>query len=110
MIMRNRLSRIGDKAPPEETIKTPISEEQRRHEKERQKNRKKKQDDPNRQVKLDRLEWVIRHNGLVADEATLKRARITALSDASYPRKLSKIRKLKTPSQSIERKSNASIF
>ena len=80
IIMRNRLTRIGDKTPPEETIKTLISEEQRRHEKERQKSRKKKQDDPNRQVKLDRLEWVIRHNGLVADEATLKRAKKTIVT------------------------------
>lgn len=78
--MRNRLARIGDKKPPQETIKTPMSEEQRHHEKARQKNRKKKQDDPSRQAKLDRIEWIINYHGLLVDEATLTRAQKTIVT------------------------------
>ena len=78
--MRNRLARIGDKQSPQETIKTPISEEQRRNEKERQKNLKKKQEDPSRQAKLDRIDWMINFHGLLVDEATLNRAKKTIVT------------------------------
>jgi transposase InsO family protein len=78
--MRNRLARIGDKKPPQEIIKTPISEEQRRHEKARQKNLKKKQDDPGRQAKLDRINWIIKYHDLRVDEATLNRAQKTIVT------------------------------
>lgn len=80
IIMRNRLARIGDKKSPQETIKSPISEEQGRHEKARQKNFKKKQEDPNRQAKLDRIDWIINYHGLLVDEATLNRARKTIVT------------------------------
>jgi len=80
IIMRNRLARIGDKKSPQETIKTPMSEEQRRHEKARQKNLKKKQGDPNRQPKLDRIDWIINYHGLLVDEATLNRAKKTIVT------------------------------
>jgi hypothetical protein len=75
IIMRNRLARIGDKKSPQETIKTPISEEQRRHEKVRQKNFKEKHEDRSRQPKLDRIDWIIKYHGLRVDEATLNRAK-----------------------------------
>jgi len=78
--MRNRLARIGDKTPPEETIKTTVSEEKRRHEKERLKDRKKKQDDPNLQTKFDRIEWIINYHSLLVDEATLNRAQKTIVT------------------------------
>jgi hypothetical protein len=78
--MRNRLARIGDKKPPQEIIKTPMSEEQLRHEKARQKNLKKKQEDPSRQAKLDRIDWVIKYHGLLLDEATFNRARKTIVT------------------------------
>jgi hypothetical protein len=78
--MRNRLARIGDKKPPQEIIKTPISEEQRRHEKARQKNLKKKQDDPGRQAKLDRINWIIKYHDLRVDEAPLNRAQKTIVT------------------------------
>jgi len=74
IIMRNRLARIGDKKSPQETIKTPMSEEQRRHEKARQKNLKKKQEDQSRQAKLDRIDWIINYHGLLVDKETLNRA------------------------------------
>ena len=80
IIMRNRLARVGDDKSPQETIKTPVSEEQRRHEKARQKNFKKKQEDPNRQAKLDRIDWIINYHGLLLDEATLNRARKTIVT------------------------------
>jgi hypothetical protein len=80
IIMRNRLARVGDKKSPQETIKTPVSEEQRRHEKARQKNLKKKQEDPSRQAKLDRIDWIINYHGLLLDEATLNRARKTIVT------------------------------
>jgi transposase InsO family protein len=78
--MRNRLARIGDKIPPEENIKTTVSEEQRRQEKKRLKSRNQKHADPNRETKLDRLDWIIRHHGLSVDEKTLKRARKTIVT------------------------------
>jgi hypothetical protein len=78
--MRNRLARIGDKISPEVAIKTPVTEKQRRNEKERQKNHKQKKDDPNRQPKLDRLDWIIRDNSITADEKTLKRAQRTIVT------------------------------
>jgi transposase InsO family protein len=78
--MRNRLARIGDKIPPEENIKTTVSEEQRRQEKKRLKSRNQKHADPNRETKLDRLDWIIRHHGLPVDEKTLKRARKTIVT------------------------------
>lgn len=74
IIMRNRLARIGDKKSPQETIKTPMSEEQRRHEKDRQKNLKKKQEDQSRQAKLDRIDWIINYHALLVDKETLNRA------------------------------------
>jgi transposase InsO family protein len=80
IIMRNRLARVGDKKSPQETIKRPVSEEQRRHEKARQKNLKKKQEDPSRQAKLDRIDWIINYYGLLLDEATLNRARKTIVT------------------------------
>jgi hypothetical protein len=80
IIMRNRLARVGDEKSPQETIKTPMSEEQRRHEKTRQKNLKKKQEDPIRQTKLDRIHWIINYHGILLDEATLNRARKTIVT------------------------------
>lgn len=80
IIMRNRLARIGDKKSPQETIKTPMSEEQRRHEKARLKHLKKKQEDPSRQAKLDRIDWIINYHGLLVDEATLNRAKKTIVT------------------------------
>jgi len=80
IIMRNRLARIGDKKSPQETIKTPMSEAQRRHEKARQKNFKKKQEDPNRQPKLDRIDWIINYHDLLVDEAILNRAKKTIVT------------------------------
>jgi hypothetical protein len=80
IIMRNRLARFGDKKSPQDTIKIPISEEQRRHEKARQKNFKEKQEDPSRQAKLDRIDWIINYHGLLLDEATLHRAKKTIVT------------------------------
>jgi len=77
--MRNRLARLGDKIPPEEAIKAPVSGQQRRHEKERQKDRK-KHDDPSRQAKVDRLDWIITHHNLQVDEQSLKRAQRCIIS------------------------------
>ena len=82
IIMRNRLARIGDKKSPQDTIKTPMSEEQRRYEKTRQKNFKKKQEDPSRQAKLDRIDWIINYHGLIVDETTLNRAKKTIVTYA----------------------------
>jgi len=73
IIMRNRLARLGDRKPPEEVIKTPVSEKQRWHEKQRQK--KRKQDNSNWQVKLERLDWIITHHRVEVDEEILKRAK-----------------------------------
>jgi len=78
--MRNRLARLGDKKPPEDAIKSPVSEGQRLDEKERLRKRKQKQDDPNLQPKLERLDWIIKHNSLIADENTLKRAQKTIVT------------------------------
>ncbi len=71
--MRNRLARLGDKTAPEATIKAPISAEEREQERKRIKKRKQKEVDPTRQSKLERLDWIIRHNGLKVDEQSLKR-------------------------------------
>jgi hypothetical protein len=80
IIMRNRLARVGDRKSPQEIIKTPMSEEQLRQEKVRQKNFKKKHEDPIRQTKLDRINWIINYHSILLDEATLNRARKTIVA------------------------------
>lgn len=78
--MRNRLSRLGDKIAPQEAMKIPIQEAKRQALKEKYKGRKVKSEDPEQETKLDRLEWIIQHNGLEVDERSLKRAQKCILS------------------------------
>ena len=78
--MRNRLFRLGDKIAPQEAMKIPIQEAKRQALKEKYKGRKVKSEDPEQETKLDRLEWIIHHNGLEVDERSLKRAQKCILS------------------------------
>lgn len=72
--MRNRLPRFGEENAVQDVIKTPVSQEEVQRERERIKKRKQKEPDPSREAKLDRLDWIIRHNNLEVDEQSFKRA------------------------------------
>jgi hypothetical protein len=73
--LRNRLARLGDQKAPEEAIKSPVSEKQRRDQRACYKRRKQKKEDQSQKAKLDRLNWIITYHSLEVDEKMFKRAK-----------------------------------
>lgn len=75
MAMRNRLPLCGDRQSPEEIMSQPTSPEARQKMGDHYKKRAiKKNDPPDRQQKLDRINWIINYHNLQIDEPSLKRA------------------------------------
>jgi hypothetical protein len=72
--MRNRLPRLEDHQSPAEIISHPASQEARQQLSDHYQTRAQRKDDPDRQQKLDRLDWIIRYHRLIVDEPSLKRA------------------------------------
>ena len=73
--MRNRLPVIGTKVTPAEHMAVPITEDQRNLERQELRNHVAvKTGSEQDQLKLDRLDWVIRHHGLDVSPEALKRA------------------------------------
>jgi hypothetical protein len=72
--MRNRLPLFGDRQSPEEIMSHSVSPELRQQKGDHYKQRAQKQDDPDRQRKHDRIDWLISYHNLNIDEPSLKRA------------------------------------
>jgi transposase InsO family protein len=73
--MRNRLPLFGDSRAPGEIMSHPASPEARQQMGDHYKKRALKKDDPpDRQQKLDRIDWLISYHNLKIDDASLKRA------------------------------------
>ena len=73
--MRNRTSRLGESITPEMAITRKMTEEERQLYRERYRARRRKSEDPERQIKRDRIDWIISHHGLEVDQYALDRAR-----------------------------------
>jgi hypothetical protein len=78
--MRNRLPLLGDRRSAEEIMSHPASREARQQSGEHSKRQAWKKDDPDRQQKLDRLDWIIRYHRLDVDKPSLKRAEACVVS------------------------------
>ena len=73
--MRNRLPLFEDRQSPEKIMSRPASPEERQEMESHYKKRAQKKDaPPDRQQKLDRIDWLIRYHNLTVDEPSLKRA------------------------------------
>lgn len=73
--MRNRLPLVGDRQSPEEIMSRPVSPELRQQKGDHYKQRAQKPDDPDRQRKHDRIDWLISYHRLNTDEPSLKKAK-----------------------------------
>ena len=73
--MRNRTSRLGESMTPEMAITRKMTEEEQQLYRERYRARRRKNEDPERQIKRDRIDWIISHHGLEVDQYALDRAR-----------------------------------
>ena len=72
--MRNGIPRFADKTTPQVAMKKPIPEDKQKALKKKYKDRRVKTEDPDRQTKLDHLDWIIGDHSLELDEHSLKRA------------------------------------
>jgi len=73
--MRNRLPLFGDRQSPEEIMSRPVSQEVRQQKGDHYKQRAQKPDDPDRQRKHCRIDWLVIYHNLNIDEPSLKRAK-----------------------------------
>ena len=78
--LRNRLPLLGERRSAEEIISHPASQEARHQLSGHYQTRAQRKDDPDRQQKLDRLDWIIRYHRLDVDEPSWKRAQICMVS------------------------------
>jgi len=78
--LRNRLPLLEDRRSPAEIISHPASRKARQQLSDHYQTRAQRKDDPDRQQKLDRLDWIIRYHRMDVDEPSLKRAQACVVS------------------------------
>lgn len=72
--MRNRTPRVGENLTPDQAIAREITTEERELHRKRYQEMRRETEDPSRQEKRERLDWIIKHHGLEVDQYALDRA------------------------------------
>lgn len=72
--MRNRIPRIGESLTPDQAIARKMTGEERQLYRERYQARQRKSEAPERQIKRDRIDWIISYHDLEVDQYGLDRA------------------------------------